>query len=89
MACGKRGEAGHWLRQNEGNLASAPVSTRGATYDWACIQAQQAAEKAVKSLLHTAGHWKILTNSVYELLQESLLWPVSRLEKVYLDSRQK
>ncbi len=71
MARGNREEAGRWLRQAECDLAAAQICMRGAKYEWACYQAYQAAEKAVKSLLHGAGYRKILTNSVYELLLES------------------
>jgi len=71
MARGNREEAGRWLRQVECDLAAAQSSMRGAKYEWACYQAYQAAEKAVKSLLHGAGYRKILINSVYELLLES------------------
>ena len=71
MARGNREEATRWLRQAECDLAAAHVSMQGASYEWACFQAQQAAEKAVKSLLYAAGYRKILTHSVYELLLES------------------
>ena len=71
MARGNREEATRWLRQAECDLAAAQVSMQGRSYEWACFQAQQAAEKAVKSLLYAAGYRKILTHSVYELLLES------------------
>ncbi len=71
MARGNREEAARWFRQAECDLAAAQVSIQGARYEWACFQAQNAAEKAVKSLLYAAGYRKILTHSVYELLLES------------------
>ncbi|HNQ26208.1 MAG TPA: HEPN domain-containing protein [Methanoregulaceae archaeon] len=96
MARGNREEATRWLRQAECDLAAAHVSMQGASYEWACFQAQQAAEKAVKSLLYAAGYRKILTHSVYELLLESqkrgdcmpsLEQEAKLLDNVYITSR--
>ncbi|MFA5002471.1 MAG: HEPN domain-containing protein [Methanolinea sp.] len=52
------------IAQAECDLAAAQVSMQGARYEWACFQAQQAAEKAIKSLLYAEGYRKILTHSV-------------------------
>ena len=96
MARGNREEATRWLRQAECDLAAEHVSMQGASYEWACFQAQQAAEKAVKSLLYAAGYRKILTHSVYELLLESqkrgdcmpsLEQEAKLLDNVYITSR--
>lgn len=96
MARGNMEEATRWLRQAECDLAAAQVSMQGTRYDWACFQAQQAAEKAIKSLLYAAGYRKILTHSVYELLLESqkrancmpcLEQEAKLLDNVYITSR--
>lgn len=64
-------EANRWFRQAERDLAAANASRDSSAYDWACFQAQQAAEKAVKAVLFGRGYRKILTHSVYELILES------------------
>ncbi len=96
MARGNKEEAARWLRQAECDLTAAQVSMQGARYEWACFQAQQAAEKAIKSLLYGAGYRKILTHSVYELLLESrkradcmpcLEQEAKLLDNVYITSR--
>jgi len=63
-------EAERWLRQGERDLVSARNSCRSGDFEWACFQAQQSAEKALKSLLYARGLRKILTHSVYELTRE-------------------
>jgi len=69
---------------------------QGARYEWACFQAQQAAEKAIISLLYAEGYRKILTHPVYELLLESrkraecmpcLEREAKLLDNVYITSR--
>ena len=70
-------EADRWLRQGERDLVSAQNSCRSGDFEWACIQAQQGAEKA---LLYARGYRKILTHSVYELLRE-----VSQFEPSFLE----
>ena len=63
-------EADRWLRQGERDLISARDSCRSGNFEWACFQAQQGAEKALKALLHARGYRRILTHSVYELIRE-------------------
>ena len=63
-------EADRWLRQGERDLVSARDSCRSGNFEWACFQAQQGAEKALKALLHARGYRRILTHSVYELIRE-------------------
>lgn len=93
---GNREEAGRWFRQAEHDLEAAAISLSGGSYAWACFQSQQAAEKAVKSLLYGAGYRKILSHSVYELLLEArktegrLPLPeqeAKQLDSVYVTSR--
>ncbi|MBP7411243.1 MAG: HEPN domain-containing protein [Methanoculleus sp.] len=63
-------EAERWLRQGERDLVSARNSCRSGDFEWACFQAQQSAEKALKALLYARGFRRILTHSVYELIRE-------------------
>ncbi|MBI2939911.1 MAG: HEPN domain-containing protein [Chloroflexi bacterium] len=44
-----------WLDQAQGDLIHARHDLEAGFYDWACFSAQQAAEKAVKAVLHRAG----------------------------------
>lgn len=57
-----------WLLQAEADLSAARDSERSAHYEWACFQAQQSAEKAVKALLYKEGFTSILTHSVTDLV---------------------
>jgi len=93
---GNQAEALRWLKQAEKDLRSARNSLDSGDYEWACFQSQQSAEKAVKAVLHTRGFRKILSHSLYELIQE--LEPVWRgfaslrkaakvLDSVYISSR--
>jgi HEPN domain-containing protein len=45
-----------WVRQAEADLAQARDSHRDAHYEWACFDAQQAAEKAATSACVALGH---------------------------------
>lgn len=45
-------EAEPWLRQAEADLQAAQDSLIAAHYEWACFQAQQSGEKALKAFLH-------------------------------------
>lgn len=57
-----RPESQPWLRQAEADLQAAQDSLASGHYEWACFQAQQAAEKAFKAFLeertgqHPASH---------------------------------
>ena len=57
-------------RQAEKDLKASKNSLKSGDYEWACFQAQQAAEKALKSILYVRGFRKILTHSVFELIKE-------------------
>ena len=60
-------EARRWAAQSLRDLKAAEDSFMSKNYEWSCFQAQQAAEKAVKALLHLHGmsSWG---HSVTELL---------------------
>jgi len=62
-------ETERWLTQAKRDLKAAKDSARNENYEWACFQAQQAAEKAVKALLYAYGAsaWGY---SVVELLEK-------------------
>ena len=67
---GNSNEALRWLKQAEKDLASARNSLESDDYEWACFQAQQSAEKALKSVLYSRGFRKIITHSIYELVKK-------------------
>ena len=60
-----------WLLQAEADLSAARDSERSGHYEWACFQAQQSAEKAVKALLYSEGLTSILTHSVTDLVAKA------------------
>ena len=60
-----------WLRQAESDLQAARDSFLAGHHEWACFQAQQAAEKALKALLYQQGHTSIFTHSVADLVDEA------------------
>ena len=43
-------EIANWLKKAEHDLNAVKSSIKTKNYDWACFQAQQAAEKALKAL---------------------------------------
>jgi HEPN domain-containing protein len=63
--------AHRWLRQAEGDLEAARNSLEGRHYEWACFQAQQSAEKALKALLYQQGFTSMFTHSVADLVLEA------------------
>jgi len=65
-----RREAERWLAQAREDLAAARDSRTAGHYEWACFQAQQAAEKALKAVLFFRGLRAILSHSLVELLRE-------------------
>ncbi len=62
-------EARRWLAQAKRDLKAARDSAKDENYEWACFQAQQAAEKAVKALLYAYGA-SAWGRSVVELLEK-------------------
>lgn len=59
-----------WFEQAEADLRAAGLSESGGAYEWACFQAQQAGEKALKALLYSRGFTSIVTHSLRRLLRE-------------------
>ena len=49
-------EANRWLKQAHFDLHAAETSISGGSYEWACFQAQQAAEKALKAFWYVHGY---------------------------------
>ena len=60
-----------WLAQARADLAAAEVSAATGHHEWACFQAQQAGEKALKALLYARGRTSIVTHSLRRLLREA------------------
>ena len=60
-----------WLRQAEADLQAARDSARAGHFEWACFQAQQSAEKALKALLYQKGRTSAISHSIADLLEES------------------
>jgi len=58
-----------WYRQAEKDLQHAKRATDGGDFEWACFAAQQAAEKAVKSL-YKSIHVDAVGQSVSRMLQD-------------------
>ena len=46
-----RHEAFRWFHQSQRDLKAAHMSLKTGSYEWACFQSQQAAEKALKSVM--------------------------------------
>ena len=59
-----------WFSQAKFDLEAAKTSLTAGNYEWACFQAQQSAEKALKSYLYLHGKRLIITQSINKLLQE-------------------
>ncbi len=59
-----------WLEQAEADLRAADLSMAGGSYEWACFQAQQAGEKALKAHLYARGLTSIMSHSLRLLLRE-------------------
>lgn len=60
-----------WLKQAEADPSAAKDSSKSNHFEWACFQAQQAAEKALKAFLYSQGLRTIITHSIAELLLEA------------------
>lgn len=50
-----RYQAGRWLRQARADLRAAEASRAAGSFEWACFQSQQAAEKALKAIWYHHG----------------------------------
>ena len=91
-----RHEAFRWFHQSQRDLKAAHMSLKTGSYEWACFQSQQAAEKALKSVLILTGRRRIVKHSLLELLLETgKMYPVilelkkgiKSLEGAYFTSR--
>ncbi len=67
-----------WLKQAKADLEAAKDSLNSAHYEWACFQAQQCAEKALKAFLYDKGYVSLVTHSILELIKEA-----SKFEKEF------
>ena len=85
-----------WLIQAEADLQAAEASRNAGHFEWACFQSQQAAEKALKSLLYARGRTSIHTHLLVMLLEEAAkldpglaaLGPEARsLDQFYIPTR--
>jgi len=62
-------ESERWLKQAKWDLKAAGDSAAAGNFEWACFQAQQAAEKALKSFLYGVGAEPTRLRSVRLLLE--------------------
>lgn len=69
-------EAQPWLRQAEADLYAARDSLAAAHHEWACFQAQQSGEKALKAFLHERQY----ESAAIRMMRHSLHGPGSVLE---------
>ena len=90
-----RAEAERWYGQARFDLEAARASLATGHHEWACFQAQQAAEKALKALLLRQGKRRFPSHSVHDLLAEvTKLAPefdavseAQRLDQYYIPTR--
>ena len=81
-----------WLEQAERDLKAAKDSLKAGNYEWACFQAQQASEKALKAL-YIKRHEKLLKVHDLVLLARKLDAPeeiviiCSKINPSYVDTR--
>ncbi len=73
----RKAEAARWFHQASADLRAARWNRDGGFHDTASFLAQQAAEKAMKSLLYYLGARRtaLLTHSLVEMMQELAEWP--------------
>ncbi len=90
-------EAQRWLDQARADLKAAEASLAAGSYEWACFQAQQAGEKAVKAFWYRNGEdpWG---HSITRLVQDypessgqsfllNLAPQAKALDKLYIPTR--
>ncbi|MGV9173681.1 MAG: HEPN domain-containing protein [Promethearchaeia archaeon] len=58
-----------WFSQAMFDLKAAKDSMENENYEWSCFQAQQAAEKALKSFLYANRKRNIFTHSIKKLIE--------------------
>ncbi|HDZ18665.1 hypothetical protein LCGC14_1922970 [marine sediment metagenome] len=59
-----------WFTQAKYDLEAAQVSRENGSFEWACFQAQQAAEKALKSFLFLNRRRNVIAHSIRKLIEE-------------------
>ena len=60
-----------WYEHARADLAAAADSAAAGHYEWACFQAQQAGEKALKAFLYGRGRTSVATHSLRRLAVEA------------------
>lgn len=65
------GETDLWIERSERGLVGAEVSTRCGDYEWACLQAHQSAETALRAVLAARGRKAGPPHSVFLLVEEA------------------
>ena len=92
-----REESGRWLLQARADMKAAEGSLSLGSFEWACFQSQQAAEKALKAFwfYHSEDPWG---HSLVKLIQDypdktiktelaTLLPQAKMLDKLYIPTR--
>jgi len=92
-----RENARRWFQQGEADIKAAVGSAAAGSYEWACFQSQQAAEKALKAFWHhnSLEPWG---HSLIKLVQEypneadrsqlmALIDHARHLDKLYIPTR--
>ena len=74
-----RNEAERWLRQAESDLGFAELGAREGFPAQACFTSQQAAEKALKSVLYLRGERFVPGHSLVDLLERAAVGPQTLL----------
>jgi HEPN domain-containing protein len=89
MAGKRKAEAKRWFQQASYDLQAVRWNMKGGFYDTACFLAQQAGEKALKSLLYYLGARRValLTHSLLEMVQEAAK-KVEALERLFEEARE-
>jgi len=98
MPAKRKAEARRWLQQALYDLKAARWNIQGGFHDTACFLAQQAGEKALKSLLYYVGSKRsaLLTHSLIEMIEAAkkqvnalagLLDEARQLDLHYIPSR--
>ena len=90
-----RTEAERWYGQARFDLEAARASLAAGHHEWACFQAQQSAEKALKALLMRQGKRQFLSHSIHDLLAEvkklapefEAVSEAQRLDEYYIPTR--
>ena len=85
-----------WMQQAVADLSAAQDSLKTLHFEWACFQAQQAGEKALKSFLYSLGRTSIITHSLVDLVRAAqahdpafsgLLAAAKHLDAFYIGTR--